>query len=215
MVSNPLASAGYSNRDYAAAVAALASEALNQGYAGMAAVADVAKNRLDAARFSGANYGQKTKDPSLADMLNGQFDGMSTKIGREAARAALTGKSIPGVPADVRKTIDAALVDTLVTGKMAGITQGATDYATAKAFASSGYHSSLGNQYGALTIGDHVFTGPGLRDQPFDPANLGMSPPGAPAELSGLTPPAVNVGVPDGQTPRRPPREGKPRQAGG
>src|SRR5205809_1042540 len=102
MPSNPLASAGFTNRDYAAAVAALASEAINQGVEGLALVADVAKNRMENARFTRANYGQK--GTSLADVFSAkftgkpsEFNGMDTKLGKSLAKNVLNGnlKALP------------------------------------------------------------------------------------------------------------------------
>jgi hypothetical protein len=89
------------------------------------------------------------------------------------------------------------------TGKARGIAMGATFYDNPKvtaALGTGGFHNGLENQYGSAIIGDHRFTGPGFNpDMEFDPVSLHgqLQDVGLPAELSGLTPPAVNIGAPD------------------
>jgi spore germination cell wall hydrolase CwlJ-like protein len=70
---NPLASYGYSDYDYATAAAALASEALNQGVRGMALVADVGRNRWeDSQNRKGAFGAYGEKGPADWRYLHGQ-----------------------------------------------------------------------------------------------------------------------------------------------
>jgi hypothetical protein len=111
-----LAPYGYSNYDCATAVAAAASEALREGVRGLAAVADVGRNRHQDAIFGGKNYGQRGSK-QLGDIFTRkfpdrpyEFNGIGTKFGQAVLNAGLRGQLERMLTAQQLEQIDEALV---------------------------------------------------------------------------------------------------------
>jgi hypothetical protein len=208
-MANPLSDRGWSDRDYAAAIGTLAGEAATKGsLRDYQAIADVIANRLDDRNFA-SQYGRNVASQALNPKEFSTWDKAQKEAYRNAVtsfNAALNPKLEAKLPAALQERVSLAkqaVEDVFSTGKARGIAMGSTFYDNPKvttALGTGGFHNGLENQYGSVTIGDHRFTGPGFNpDMEFDPVSLHgqLQDVGLPAELSGLTPPAVNIGTPD------------------
>lgn len=209
---NPLSNRGVSDRDYAAAVGTLVGEvAANGGLVDFQAIADVIANRIEDSRYVG-QYGPtiagqvlnpkefSTWSPREKNAYQGAMAGFAATLNPSRA-ASLS----PAIRDRVEKA-QQAINDVMVTGVARGITQGATAYhnpdVTAK-LGTDAWHNKLENQYGAVQIGAHSFTGHGFRpDDTFDPVTyngqLGVPPSAVPSFHDTVIPDTPVSPVPSG-----------------
>jgi hypothetical protein len=169
-MANPLSDQGYSDEDFAAAVGIAMGETgskrINRDE--MAAVVDVARNRLD--RYDQNPNHYRAEERSLRGIIEarGQFDASNkrgSKGGRQQYNAAQNAilHDVP-VPANMRARYNAAVEEVInvATGVKSGIARGA-DYfsSTGKKLsrAKQAEHNKLGKK-GGTKIGASTFYGP-------------------------------------------------------
>jgi hypothetical protein len=209
---NPYSSQGISDRDYAAAIAAMSGEmSPNAQQADVDMIMDSIVNR---AWESGQRTREGYRPASLSSVVtaSGQYDAMRGVAGnrdrgsrrtsggqqaaREAFRAALTPSRAAPEIRDRINTARQAIENVLVTGTSRGIAQGATNYRNVEvtdAWGTGRGHRRDERDYGFVddTTG-HRFSGMGMwQDREFDPVSLhgSLTPPDLPGALTGFDTP--------------------------
>jgi hypothetical protein len=174
--------AGWSDEDYAQAVATVAAEVSRKGNVlDMARIADVIANRESLGKYGktvtdiiqaknqfSAATSLSPKNKPAHDIYNAVYDAVKTGNMRAAERLGV---------ADRVTAAKAAIDGVKVTGDLRGSAKGATAYDNKRETGRLGtgaYHRGLEAAFGSFTVGEHTFTG--SRKDGFNPSLPDINP---------------------------------------
>ena len=151
----------FSEKDRAVAIGTMMGEAWQEGFDGLAAVADVIANRVEDKAF--AHYGSNITGQAYRASEFSTWSPKEKSAYATATRAAFAPEKLSPAErkayAQAQKAFDAVFVE----GTKRGISNGATFYHNPEVTAKLGtnaFHNRLDRNYGGMDIGNHRFTGP-------------------------------------------------------